>query len=188
MVHVYHGTNGTMILRVHRVPWYATSFPVASFLRQLVNIISKTTDQWYQWYQYDLLVLDGTSGTYMYTVPWYHGTRVRTRVRTRVTLSQKRTYTCTVEPRVLQPQDGADQRRGDIKVSKHGNTWILDVGVVCPGTQRYVDQGRPTCLSSMLTTPTCLRGLWWRSALQTSLSSWDLNVVYRDVFYADNAH
>ena len=42
----------------------------------------------------------------------------------------------TVEPRVLQPQDGADQRRGDIKVSKHGNTWILDVGVVCPGTPR----------------------------------------------------
>ncbi len=30
----------------------------------------------------------------------------------------------TVEPRVLKPQDG------DIKVSKHGNTWILDVGVV----------------------------------------------------------
>jgi hypothetical protein len=45
---------------------------------------------------------------------------------------------------VLQPQDGADQRRGDIKVSKHGNTWILDVGVVCPGTQRYVDQGSGT--------------------------------------------
>jgi hypothetical protein len=44
----------------------------------------------------------------------------------------------TVEPRVLQPQDGADQRRGDIKVSKHGNTWILDVGVVCPGTQTKV--------------------------------------------------
>ena len=42
----------------------------------------------------------------------------------------------TVEPRVLQPKDGADHRRGDIKVSKHGNTWILDVGVVCPGTQR----------------------------------------------------
>jgi hypothetical protein len=50
----------------------------------------------------------------------------------------------TVEPRVLQPQDGADQRRGDIKVSKHGNTCILDVGVVCPGTQRYVDQGSGT--------------------------------------------
>ncbi len=45
---------------------------------------------------------------------------------------------------MLQPQDGADQRRGDIKVSKHGNTWILDVGVVCPGTQRYVDQGSGT--------------------------------------------
>ena len=42
---------------------------------------------------------------------------------------------------MLNPQDGADQRRRDIKVSKHGNTWILDVGVVCPGTQRYVDQG-----------------------------------------------
>jgi hypothetical protein len=50
----------------------------------------------------------------------------------------------TVEPRVLQPHDGADQRRGNIKVSKHGNTWILDVGVVCPGTQHYVDQGSGT--------------------------------------------
>jgi hypothetical protein len=48
----------------------------------------------------------------------------------------------TVEPRVLQPQDGADQRRGDIKVSKHGKTWILDV--VCYGAQRYVDQGSGT--------------------------------------------
>ncbi len=45
---------------------------------------------------------------------------------------------------MLQPQDGADQRRGDIKVSKHGDTWILDVGVVCPGTQRYVDPGSGT--------------------------------------------
>ncbi len=34
----------------------------------------------------------------------------------------------TVEPRLLNPQDGADQRRGDI--SKCGNTWVLDVGVV----------------------------------------------------------
>ena len=38
----------------------------------------------------------------------------------------------------------AGWRGGDIKVSKHGNTWILDVGVVCPGTQRYVDQGSGT--------------------------------------------
>ncbi len=30
------------------------------------------------------------------------------------------------------------------QVSKHGNTWILDVGVVCPRTQRYVDQGSGT--------------------------------------------
>ncbi len=48
----------------------------------------------------------------------------------------------TVEPRLLNPQDGADQRRGDIKVSKHGNTSILDVDVVCPGTQRSTVAGR----------------------------------------------
>ncbi len=45
-------------------------------------------------------------------------------------------------------QDGADQRRGDSKVSKHGNTWILDVGVVCPGTKRYVDQASSSKASS----------------------------------------
>jgi hypothetical protein len=33
---------------------------------------------------------------------------------------------------------------GDIKVSKNGNTWIFDVGVVCTGTQRYMDQGSGT--------------------------------------------
>ncbi len=43
----------------------------------------------------------------------------------------------TVELRVLNPQDGADHRRGNIKVSKH------DVGVVCPGTQaRHSDGSR----------------------------------------------
>jgi hypothetical protein len=131
---------------------------------------------------------------------------------------------------------------------------VLDVGVVCPGTQRYVDQGsaglaaeayaavkvakhadqdnfipfiletgsrvnkaardwldaltapepgeqvpsqddHPWNPQTRTTTetvlreamqalvrvqaprgrPTCLRGLWWRSALQTSLSSWNLN-------------
>ncbi len=35
----------------------------------------------------------------------------------------------------------ADQRRGDIKVHKDGTTWILDVGVVCPGTRRHVSEG-----------------------------------------------
>jgi hypothetical protein len=68
----------------------------------------------------------------------------------------------TGEPRVLQPQDGADQRRGDVKVSKHGNTWILDVGVVCPGTQRVVDgsgttpdwRRRPAPRSKRQSTPT----------------------------------
>jgi hypothetical protein len=33
----------------------------------------------------------------------------------------------TVEPRVLKPEVG------DIKVSKYGSTWVLDVGVVCLG-------------------------------------------------------
>jgi hypothetical protein len=64
------------------------------------------------------------------------GTVVRTYVRTyehprdRLTtvLGRVSGTSATVEPRVLQPQDGADQRRGDIKVSKHGNTWILGVG------------------------------------------------------------
>ena len=50
----------------------------------------------------------------------------------------------TVEPRVPNPQTGADLRRGDIKVHQGGTTWILDIGVVCPGTQRYVDQGSQT--------------------------------------------
>ncbi len=68
----------------------------------------------------------------------YHGIVVRT------TVVRASGTSATVEPRVLQPQDGADQRRGDIKVSKHSNTCILDVGVVCPGTQRSVDQGSGT--------------------------------------------
>jgi hypothetical protein len=41
-----------------------------------------------------------------------------------------------VEPRVLKSQDG--------NFSKHGNSWVLDVGVACPGTQRCVDQGSGT--------------------------------------------
>ncbi len=49
-----------------------------------------------------------------------------------------------MEPRVPNPQTGADLRRGDIKVHQGGTTWILDIGVVCPGTQRYVDQGSQT--------------------------------------------
>ncbi len=45
---------------------------------------------------------------------------------------------------MLKPQDGADQRRGDIKVSKYGDTWVLDV--VCPGTQHCVNHGGDTTL------------------------------------------
>ena len=42
------------------------------------------------------------------------------------------------------PQDGGDQRRGDIRVHKDGTTWVVDVGVVCPGTTRYVGEGAAT--------------------------------------------
>jgi hypothetical protein len=30
------------------------------------------------------------------------------------------------------------------EVHQGGTTWILDIGVVCPGTQRYVDRGSQT--------------------------------------------
>ena len=48
------------------------------------------------------------------------------------------------EPRVENPQDAGDQRRGDIRVHKDGPTWLVDVGVVCPGTTRYVGEGAAT--------------------------------------------
>ncbi len=48
------------------------------------------------------------------------------------------------EPRVENPHDGRDQRRRDIRVHKHGTTWVVDVGVVCPGTTRYVGEGAVT--------------------------------------------
>ncbi len=50
----------------------------------------------------------------------------------------------TREPRVENPQDGGDQRRGDIKVHKDGTVWVVDVSVVCPGTARYVGEGAAT--------------------------------------------
>ena len=51
----------------------------------------------------------------------------------------------TVEPRLLNPQDGADQRFGDKKVSKYGNTWVLDVGSVPrdPALRRPAATPRP---------------------------------------------
>jgi hypothetical protein len=86
----------------------------------------------------------------MYVVRTYVRTRLlfsKLVVTQRKNTSKVRTYgnSATVELRVLNPQDGADQRRGDIKVSKHGNTWILDVGVVCPS--------RPSATSTRAVTP-----------------------------------
>ncbi len=42
------------------------------------------------------------------------------------------------------PQGAADLRRGDINVHKDGTTWVLDVGVVCPGTRRHTSAGADT--------------------------------------------
>ncbi len=39
------------------------------------------------------------------------------------------------------PQGPGDQRRADIKVHKDGTTWLVDVGVVCPGTRRLLAMG-----------------------------------------------
>ncbi len=51
----------------------------------------------------------------------------------------------TIEPKVENPRGGAaDQRRGDIKVHKDDTTWMLDVGVVCSCTHRYVSDGADT--------------------------------------------
>jgi hypothetical protein len=35
-------------------------------------------------------------------------------------------------------------RRGDIKVIKSGTSWILDVGIICPGSRRLVSKGVDT--------------------------------------------
>ena len=61
-----------------------------------------------------------------YSMEYTHGTYVRTRTRN---ISR---YSNTMV-RTLVPW-----------YSSTRNTWILDVGVVCPGTQRYVDQGSGT--------------------------------------------
>jgi hypothetical protein len=44
----------------------------------------------------------------------------------------------TLEPRVTTPQGPGDQRRADINVHLDGTTWLVDVGMVCPGTPRLL--------------------------------------------------
>ncbi len=46
-----------------------------------------------------------------------------------------------LEPTVTTRRAPGDQRRGDIKVIKSGTSWILDVGIICPGSQRLVSKG-----------------------------------------------
>ena len=36
------------------------------------------------------------------------------------------------------PQSPGDQRRADITVHMGGTTWLVDVGVICPGTPRLL--------------------------------------------------
>ena len=47
----------------------------------------------------------------------------------------------TLEPRVTTSLGPGDQRRADIKVVLDGTTWLVDVGVVCPGTPRLLAMG-----------------------------------------------
>ncbi len=49
-----------------------------------------------------------------------------------------------LEPMVMTRQAPGDQRRGGIKVIKSGTSWILDVGIMCPGSQRLVSKGADT--------------------------------------------
>ena len=47
----------------------------------------------------------------------------------------------TREPRVTTLEGPEDQRRVDIKVHMDGTTWLVDVGVICPGTPRLLAAG-----------------------------------------------
>ncbi len=45
----------------------------------------------------------------------------------------------TLEPRVTTPQGPGDQRlSADINVHLDGTTWLVDMGVVCPGAPRLL--------------------------------------------------
>jgi hypothetical protein len=49
-----------------------------------------------------------------------------------------------LEPMAMTRRAPGDQRHGDIKVIKSGTSWILDVGIICPGAQRLVSKGADT--------------------------------------------
>jgi hypothetical protein len=49
-----------------------------------------------------------------------------------------------LEPMVMTRRAPGDQRRGDIKVIKSGTSCILDVGIICPGSQHLVSKGADT--------------------------------------------
>ncbi len=49
-----------------------------------------------------------------------------------------------LEPLVMTRRAPGDQRRGDIKMVKSGTSWILDVGIICSGSQRLVSKGTDT--------------------------------------------
>jgi hypothetical protein len=74
---------------------------------------------------------------------WKRGTNRHDKIRDALCreLQRFQEVQATIEPRVENPQGAADQRRGNIKVHKDGTTWILDVGVVCPGTRPHVSEG-----------------------------------------------
>ena len=77
--------------------------------------------------------------------------RLRRAVGGRSRRSQSGSIQASTEPRVENPRNEADQRRGDIKVSAQGGDdvgccWTLLDGVVCPGgvQRRFVNFGADT--------------------------------------------
>ncbi len=49
-----------------------------------------------------------------------------------------------LQPMVMTRRALGDQRRGNIKVIQSGTSWILDAGIICPGSQRLVSKGADT--------------------------------------------
>jgi hypothetical protein len=67
-------------------------------------------------------------------------------VRNAVTASLNRMpgVQAVLEPLVMTHGAPGDQCRGDVKMIKSGTSWILDVGIICPGSQRLVRKGAET--------------------------------------------
>jgi hypothetical protein len=73
---------------------------------------------------------------------WYRHNWVRNALA--ASLNRMPGVQAVLEPMVMTRRAPGDQRRGDIKVVKSGTSWILDVGIICPGSQHLVSKGTDT--------------------------------------------